>query len=222
MMAASLVARLIEAGTPAELVAEVAMELGKAAADRERIEAKRGADRERMKDKRRAMSRDSRDVGDVAEPPKNVPPHPPINTPLKISEPDGSAYAPAAILDPSEEERALFVRGKQVLGANAGGQISRLKAHFGSNVALARSAIETASTKHDPREYVAAILRGRGPPGASRSPYAATGNRFHERQDTAVAALDRRLAEYDDPGGFGESVFGERPALLAAHVRGRG
>lgn len=67
--------------------------------------------------------------------------------------------AAAAGGEPPSAEKQLFERGKIVLGQNAGGQISKLLKAKGS-VALARAAIETASTKENPREYVAAILRG--------------------------------------------------------------
>lgn len=65
--------------------------------------------------------------------------------------------APAAP-DPEVE---LFRRGKEVLGKQAGGLISRLLTAKQKNVALARAAIEQASTKSDPREYIGAILRGK-------------------------------------------------------------
>ncbi|BEV44787.1 hypothetical protein [Afipia carboxidovorans] len=67
--------------------------------------------------------------------------------------------------DPSIAERELFERGRQVLGKSAGGQIAKLKAAKGGNVALARSVIEAASTKQNPAEYVAAAIRA-GPPSA--------------------------------------------------------
>jgi Protein of unknown function (DUF1376) len=58
------------------------------------------------------------------------------------------------------EEADLFRRGKAILGDSAGGLIKNLiKAKAGS-IALARAALETASTKQDPREYVAACIRG--------------------------------------------------------------
>lgn len=62
--------------------------------------------------------------------------------------------------DSSAAERELFARGKEVLGANAGGQIAKLVKAKGGNIALARAAIEMASTKHNPREYIAAAIRG--------------------------------------------------------------
>jgi hypothetical protein len=58
------------------------------------------------------------------------------------------------------EEADLFHRGKAILGDSAGGLIKNLiKAKSGS-IALARAAIETASTKQDPREYLAACING--------------------------------------------------------------
>lgn len=88
------------------------------------------------------------------------------------SQEDTEAKASGAIapIDPSISERELFERGKEVLGAKAGGQIANLKAHFGGNVALARAAIETASTKHKPAQYVAAIIRG--PPAGRPTTFA--------------------------------------------------
>jgi hypothetical protein len=61
---------------------------------------------------------------------------------------------------PRTEEADLFHRGKAILGDSAGGLIKNLiKAKAGS-IALARAAIETASTKQDPREYIAACIHG--------------------------------------------------------------
>ncbi len=68
----------------------------------------------------------------------------------------------------AELEAELFDRGKKILGASSGGLIKNvLKAKKG-NVALARSAIEIASTKQDPREYLGAIIRGRDGPDDAR------------------------------------------------------
>jgi hypothetical protein len=71
--------------------------------------------------------------------------------------------APASI-DPSIAERELFARGKEILGKSAGGLIANLLKAKGQNVALARAAIEAASQKENPAEYVAAASRG--PPAA--------------------------------------------------------
>lgn len=83
-----LIARLIASGTPAGLVAEVAMELGRAQGERDALERRRASDRERQQAKRAADKVDchvtSRDVTVVtngdAIPPKNPP-----QTPHKIT-----------------------------------------------------------------------------------------------------------------------------------------
>lgn len=59
----------------------------------------------------------------------------------------------------AELERQLYARGKQVLGKNAGGMISTLLKAKQWDVAIARSIIEAAATKQDPREYVAGAIR---------------------------------------------------------------
>lgn len=64
----------------------------------------------------------------------------------------------------SDPETDLFRRGKEVMGDDAGGIIAKLKKHQGS-IAKARAIIETASTKHDAREYVMRILHGRSDDG---------------------------------------------------------
>jgi hypothetical protein len=69
---------------------------------------------------------------------------------------DNAADAAPAV---RSEEADLFSRGKAVLGETAGGLIKNLITAKAGNIALARAAIETASTKQDPREYVAACIR---------------------------------------------------------------
>jgi hypothetical protein len=71
--------------------------------------------------------------------------------------------APASI-DPSAAERELFARGREVVGKNGGGLIANLLKAKGHNVALARAALETASQKENPAEYISAASRG--PPAA--------------------------------------------------------
>ena len=58
------------------------------------------------------------------------------------------------------DEAELFRRGKQILGKSSGGQISNLLKAKGGSIALARAAIEQASTKENPREYVARVIAG--------------------------------------------------------------
>jgi Protein of unknown function (DUF1376) len=65
------------------------------------------------------------------------------------------------------EEAELFRRGKAILGDSAGGLIKNLIKAKSGNIALARAAIEYASTKQDPREYIAACIRS--PEAAQRA-----------------------------------------------------
>jgi hypothetical protein len=58
------------------------------------------------------------------------------------------------------ERKELFDRGKEVLGPNAGGMVQKLLAVKHGNVALARAAIEQASTMDNPAQYVGGIVRG--------------------------------------------------------------
>ncbi len=69
--------------------------------------------------------------------------------------PEANASGPTQ----AELERDLFKRGRQVCGKASGGLIASLLKAKQHDVALARSVIEMASTKNDPREYVAASTR---------------------------------------------------------------
>jgi hypothetical protein len=64
------------------------------------------------------------------------------------------------VASPADLEKELFDRGKQVLGKSAGGLIVKLKNAKGGNVNLARAAIEQASTKQNPAEFIAACIKG--------------------------------------------------------------
>ena len=68
--------------------------------------------------------------------------------------------APARASDESDEA-SLYRRGKEILGGNSGGMIKKLVVAKDGNVALARAAVEMASTKGDPRDYIGAIIRNR-------------------------------------------------------------
>lgn len=65
--------------------------------------------------------------------------------------------APSDVKAPDAE---LFDRGKKVLGKSAGGMIAGLLKAKGGSVPLARAAIEQASTKENPREYIGRIING--------------------------------------------------------------
>jgi len=71
----------------------------------------------------------------------------------------------AADAAPANLEKELFERGKAVLGQDAGGLIARLLKSKKKDVALARAAIEMASTKQKPREYIGAVIAGGAPSG---------------------------------------------------------
>lgn len=64
---------------------------------------------------------------------------------------------------PPTLEKQLFERGKQVAGQSAGGLIAKVLKAKNGDVALARAAVEVASTKQDPREYLGAVAGGNEP-----------------------------------------------------------
>jgi hypothetical protein len=78
---------------------------------------------------------------------------------------DKNAALTRALVDDGGEA-VLFHRGKEILGSSAGGLIVRLLKSKGGSIPLARSAIELASTKQDPREYIGRVIAGEatGPP----------------------------------------------------------
>jgi hypothetical protein len=111
--------------------------------------------------------------------PSKLPPPPnpaefPRIVPTEGKGKEGKEDAPPAPFEivPSKvpsEEAQLYARGKEVLGANAGGLVSKLlKAKKGS-VPEARAAIEIASTKFDKREYIGRIIAGQKPDIARHS-----------------------------------------------------
>lgn len=64
---------------------------------------------------------------------------------------------------PIDPDADLFRRGREILGPKAGGQIAKLKALYGGDVAKTRSLIEECAVKDRPAEYLGAILRKHGP-----------------------------------------------------------
>lgn len=101
--------------------------------------------------------------------------------------------------DPSEPERELFKRGRAILGKTAGGQIAKLKAACGGNVALARSRLELAATKDRPSEFIAGIIRNGDRSGERNS--GVYSNTSSEQSGSSaviagvVAATERRARE---------------------------
>lgn len=70
---------------------------------------------------------------------------------------------------PMNDETEVYRRGKEILGQNAGGLIKNLVKAKNGSIPHARAAIEIASTKHDPREYIGAIIKGTDPPDDARA-----------------------------------------------------
>jgi hypothetical protein len=100
--------------------------------------------------------------------------------------------AAAASIDPSVAERELFARGREILGKKGGGLIANLLKAKGHNVALARAAIEAASQKENPAEYLAA---------ASRGPPAAKPLTEHQRKQREAKEIVDVLKGSSDSGG---------------------
>lgn len=131
--------------------------------------------------------------------------------------------------DPAIPEREFFSRGREVLGKNAGSLLGKLLKAKGGNVALARAAIEQASQKQAPTEYIAAICRG--PPAvrattvhqAKHAEGKAVLDELHEfntrtggRTDTGVLRLDPGDGTEGVRGGPGRNLVelsagGDRP-----------
>ena len=71
---------------------------------------------------------------------------------------------------PAEQERQFFLRAKEVFGLKRGGALaSKLLKAKGGNIPLARAALENASTKSDPAEYVGGVFRKATAPEAAPS-----------------------------------------------------
>lgn len=64
-------------------------------------------------------------------------------------------------MDQAELERQYFIRGKDLLGRRAGSLLARLLKSKGGNIALARAELERASTKENPREWLAKVSQPR-------------------------------------------------------------
>jgi hypothetical protein len=72
-----------------------------------------------------------------------------------------NGIAPSApLLGQPAADAELYARGKQILGKSSGGLIAKLIKSKNGNLALARAAIEQASTKQNPSEYIARIVHG--------------------------------------------------------------
>lgn len=92
------------------------------------------------------------------------------NSRPKLSKGKGRDNAPPAahLPDMNDPKVQLFQRGKDLLGPSSGGLINRLLAAKENSVPAARAALETASTRADPREYLGAIIQSKPPPSDGR------------------------------------------------------
>jgi uncharacterized protein YdaU (DUF1376 family) len=102
---------------------------------------------------------ESDDAAGISRHPSGMPPAAHLH--LHLKKDAAEAALPSFNEGPlSSPEKELFEKGKTVLGRASGGLIRNLLKAKAGNVALARAAIEQASTKHDPREYIGRIVRG--------------------------------------------------------------
>jgi hypothetical protein len=130
-------------------------------------------------------------------------PHTHTQTHTEYSEANASgADAPP---DPSIAEREYFARGRELLGKSAGGQLAKLKTVKGGNIALARAALETASTKDNPSEYIAGAIRS----GAGLPVRAMT---VAQQNTQETKEILNGLSDFSTRGGgSGETYFGILP-----------
>ena len=107
-----LIRRMIEAGTPADVIADVAAELARGEAARAALEERRTADRQRKAKSRHVKSRDvtGKDVTDVTPPEGSSSPTPPLTPNPPYSPPSGvrTNRAHARNASPREELEAVL------------------------------------------------------------------------------------------------------------------
>ena len=105
-----------------------------------------------------------------------------------------------------ELERQYFARGKEICGAKSGGLLARMLKAKGGNIALARSIIEMAATKENPREWFMRAVHNAEPQAIGGATALAWNHRaaamLAERQAAKVpteaekATVARRAAEF--------------------------
>ena len=123
--------------------------------------------------------------------------------------PDGNrapepARESAAMKDPPlDPEADYYRRGKEVLGPSAGGMLTQLLKAKGGNVALARAAIEQASTRGDAKQYVGAMVRGVNGGGANGA------NRNGGEQKLGFAGIAAKLRQANAERADGAAAFGD-------------
>lgn len=118
---------------------------------------------------------------------------------IEKRERENGASAP---LDPAVPEREYFARGREVLGKGNGALIGKLLKAKGGNVALARAALEQASQKDSPIEYIGAVCRG-PPPGKPLTEF--------QRGRNETKDILNDLENFSTGGGFSSEA---NPRLL--------
>ena len=200
-MSADLLTRLIEAGTPAALVAEVAVELGRAQAERDALEARRASDRARKDRQRHVMSRDA--TGQIGTERDNCDPSPetkrnpsPCTPSKEKTQPSGSdadASGAAAPLMPAytDARHELWGEGKPILlelgvpERQCGQLIGRWLKTTGDDCAGVLDAIQRAreARPHDPIPWITRALPTKANHERNRQ--------AQPRQHDLAAAFDR-------------------------------
>jgi hypothetical protein len=136
---------------------------------------------------------------------------PDTDTDTEHKQKEDGAIAP---LDPATPEREFFARGKATLGQGAGGMLAKLLKAKGGNVALARAAIEQASQKENPTEYVAAICRGSA---MSAKPLTEFQRKQQETND--VRSHLRNYANGGGSGGNSDRLLSNDPGKRPENLR---
>lgn len=180
-MSAALLTKLIEAGTPADLIAEVALELSRAQAASELIQQRRAKDRERKRVPRKSV--ESTESAEIHAPPKEK----------KSNPPSSVANATVGEADPLKE---LFDLGVSILvGAGQTERQSRSlvgkwrKEHGEEQVLTALLACKTKSISN-PVEWVTKSL-------STASEYvSSSGYRYRGSEDEILRHAERR-ADWD-------------------------
>jgi uncharacterized protein YdaU (DUF1376 family) len=112
-------------------------------------------------EKARNISEAAREAGKASGRSRSV--KPPLNDRSSSVEPTLLPFKKDAADAAPDPEKDLFARGREVLGKQGGGLVAKLLTAKQKNIALARAAIEQASTKSDPREYIGRIINGQKP-----------------------------------------------------------
>lgn len=171
MVSADTLKRLSALKLPTEAFQEVLLILAEMqGADDARRERQRHR-KAKSRDKSVTVTGQERDESVTASPSDS------LKKERKIPEPSGSGPTQA------ELERELFSRGRQVCGKSSGGLVNSLLKAKQFDVALARSVIELAATKNDPREFVAAASRSNPRNG-------------HDESKSLLAAADRQIEHF--------------------------